>query len=92
MWRSTGDICDSWESIRDLTLKQLPLQVYNGQNCFNDMDMLVVGMNAKGNVGFKGCTFEEYRSHFALGYAEFTAYYRLRYSQYDGGDKADPYE
>ena len=66
MWRSTGDICDSWESIRDLTLKQLPLQVYNGQNCFNDMDMLVVGMNAKGNVGFKGCTFEEYRSHFAI--------------------------
>ena len=34
--------------------------------CFNDMDMLVVGMNGKGNVGFKGCTAAEYRTHFAL--------------------------
>ena len=30
------------------------------------MDMLVVGMNGKGNVGVGGCTLEEYRTHFFL--------------------------
>ncbi len=66
MWRSTGDINDSWESIKSLAQSQLMVQEYNGKGCFNDMDMLVVGMNGKGNVGFKGCTTEEYRTHFSL--------------------------
>lgn len=30
------------------------------------MDMLVVGMNGKGNVGLGGCTEEEYKTHFAM--------------------------
>ena len=66
MWRSTGDINDSWESIKMLAQSQLKVQEYNGKGCFNDMDMLVVGMNGRGNVGFKGCTTEEYRTHFSL--------------------------
>ena len=66
MWRSTGDINDSWESIKSLAQSQLQVQEYNGKGCFNDMDMLVVGMNGKGNVGFKGCSKEEYRTHFSL--------------------------
>ena len=66
MWRSTGDINDSWESIKNLAQSQLQAQEYNGKGCFNDMDMLVVGMNGRGNVGFKGCTVEEYRTHFSL--------------------------
>ena len=66
MWRSTGDINDSWQSIKDLAQSQLKVQEYNGKGCFNDMDMLVVGMNGKGNVGFKGCTTEEYKTHFSL--------------------------
>ncbi len=66
MWRSTGDINDSWQSIKDLYDKQIALQPYNGKGCFNDMDMLVVGMNGKGNVGLKGCTTEEYRTHFSM--------------------------
>ena len=66
MWRSTGDIVDSWESIKMLAQSQLKAQEYNGKGCFNDMDMLVVGMNGRGNVGFKGCTTEEYRTHFSL--------------------------
>ncbi len=57
---------DSWESIRDLYNKQVDLQATNGQGCFNDMDMLVVGMKGKGNVGLTGCTTEEYRTHFSL--------------------------
>lgn len=66
MWRSTGDINDSWESVKALSQSQLEVQEYNGKGCFNDMDMLIVGMNGKGNVGFKGCTTEEYRTHFSL--------------------------
>ena len=70
MWRSTGDINDSWGSIKDIYMQQLELQPYNGLGCFNDMDMLVVGMNGGGNVGVSGCTFEEYKTHFSLlGYA-----------------------
>ena len=66
MWRSTFDIFDSWESIKNLAQSQLKAQEYNGRGCFNDMDMLVVGMNGKGNVGLTGCTTEEYRLHFSL--------------------------
>ena len=66
MWRSTGDINDSWESVKALAQSQLQVQEYNSKGCFNDMDMLIVGMNGKGNVGFKGCTTEEYRTHFSL--------------------------
>lgn len=66
MWRSTGDIFDGWESVKMLAKSQIPYQEFNGQGCFNDMDMLIVGMNGKGNVGLKGCTFEEYKLHFSL--------------------------
>lgn len=65
LWRSTGDIFDSWASIKKLFLKQEELFAYGGLNCFNDMDMLVVGMSGKGNVGVEnGCTTDEYRTHF----------------------------
>ena len=66
MWRSTGDIVDNWESIKSLFNQQVDIQAYNGTGCFNDMDMLVVGMGGAGNVGMGGCTFEEYRTHFTL--------------------------
>ena len=66
MWRSTGDITDSWQSIKSLAQSQIVAQEYNGQGCFNDMDMLVVGMNGKGHVGLTGCTTEEYKLHFSL--------------------------
>lgn len=66
MWRSTGDIFDTWESLKSLAQSQLTEQEYNGLGCFNDMDMLIVGMNGNGNVGISGCTEEEYRLHFSL--------------------------
>ena len=66
LWRSTGDINDSWQSVKDLTLKQLDLLKTNGHGCFNDMDMLIVGMHGKGNVAVSGCTDEEYLTHFAI--------------------------
>lgn len=66
MWRSTGDIFDTWESVKDLTRQQEKLHPYNGVGCFNDMDMLIVGMHGKGNVGLSGCTDTQYKTHFSL--------------------------
>ena len=66
MWRSTGDIFDTWESIKSLAKQQEKLHPYNGAGCFNDMDMLVVGMYGKGNVGLKGCSDVQYKTHFSL--------------------------
>ncbi|MEG2003599.1 MAG: glycoside hydrolase family 27 protein, partial [Clostridia bacterium] len=66
MWRSTGDITDNWQSIKSLYEKQFELIPYNGQGCFNDMDMLVVGMHGKGNVALGGCTLDEYKTHFSI--------------------------
>lgn len=66
MWRSTGDIVDTWESVKSLAAQQKALHPYNGVGCFNDMDMLIVGMHGKGNVGFQGCSDIQYRTHFSL--------------------------
>ncbi len=65
-WRSTGDINDSWASILEIAQTQMQAQEYNAPGCYNDMDMLVVGMNGKGTVGLAGCTEDEYKLHFAL--------------------------
>ncbi|MFQ3676384.1 MAG: glycoside hydrolase family 27 protein [Fimbriimonadaceae bacterium] len=66
MWRTTGDIVDSWESIAKIGFSQAGLERHAGPNRWNDPDMLVVGMHGKGNVGVAGCTDREYRFHFAL--------------------------
>lgn len=66
LWRSTGDIFDKWESVKELSMHQLELLTRNGQGCFNDMDMLVVGMHGNGHVGMGGMTFEEYKTHFSI--------------------------
>lgn len=66
MWRSTGDIQDSWKSIKDLSMKADQSIKYSACNSFFDMDMLVVGIYGKGNVGLSGCTDDEYRLHFSL--------------------------
>ncbi len=66
MWRTTGDIFDSWESIKDLYSKNKEILPYSAMDCFGDMDMLVVGMHGKGNVGLSGCSKEEYRTHYSI--------------------------
>ena len=66
MWRSTGDIFDTWESVRKLTDEQEAILPYGGMGCFNDMDMLIVGMYGKGNVGFSGLNDTQYKTHFSI--------------------------
>ena len=67
MWRSTSDIADAWGSIEKLARCQDQYFATNGHGCFNDMDMLVVGMNGKGNVADGAVTtFEEYKTHFSI--------------------------
>ena len=45
---------------------QIKYMEYNGQGCFNDLDMLVCGMHGAGHVGQGGCTDKEYFTHFAF--------------------------
>ena len=67
MYRSTGDIMDNYVSFTDIFSSQLSNLCMSAAGCFNDMDMLTVGMCGKGNVGLgKVCTYEEYRMQFAL--------------------------
>lgn len=53
MYRSTGDIFDNAVSFSDIAKSQLDKYCFSGATCFNDMDMLTVGMYGKGNVGCK---------------------------------------
>lgn len=66
LYRSTGDINDSFGSFKNIALSQVPLQGYNAPGCFNDIDMLITGMYGKGNVAVSGCSDAEYLMHFAL--------------------------
>ena len=65
MWRSTHDIVDSWGSIKKLANEQEELAPFNGRGCFNDMDMLIVGLHDTKLPG-DGCNDTEYKTHFAL--------------------------
>ncbi|EME64770.1 NPCBM/NEW2 domain-containing protein [Amycolatopsis decaplanina] len=58
LWRTTGDISDTWSSMTNLLDQQVGLEGYAGPGGWNDPDMLEVGNG--------GMTDAEYRSHFAL--------------------------
>ena len=75
MWRSTGDIFDNWNSVKNIIMQQVDITCeynnnegsmpFGGIGCFNDMDMLVVGMHGVGNGGLGRCTDGGYRTHFS---------------------------
>lgn len=69
LWRSTHDIQNSWASIKSIIEQQARLIPYVSRGCFNDMDMLVVGMNSDSFIdserGTNGCTLTEQRTHFS---------------------------
>ena len=66
MYRSTGDIADNFQSFVNIARSQEKEFCYSGPFCFNDMDMLTVGMYGKGNVAAGGCNDTEYKTEFAL--------------------------
>ena len=67
MYRSTGDIQDNFKSFSDIARSQLANFCMSGANCFNDIDMLTVGMYGKGNVALgQACTDTDYQTQFAL--------------------------
>ena len=66
MYRSTGDINDSFVSFRDIFLSQIDKFPYSAPGCYNDTDMLTVGMYSRGNVGSCGCNDTEYKTQFSL--------------------------
>ncbi|MBE5893816.1 MAG: glycoside hydrolase family 27 protein [Lachnospiraceae bacterium] len=67
LYRSTVDIFDSPESFRNNFTQQYDKFSQSGPGCFNDIDMLIVGMRGTGNVArIGGCSDEAYKMHFAL--------------------------
>ncbi|MGJ7908101.1 NPCBM/NEW2 domain-containing protein [Actinopolyspora sp. H202] len=58
LWRTTGDIRDTWTSWTGILDEQVGLAKYSGPNSWNDPDMLEVG---NGNMST-----DEYRAHFAM--------------------------
>jgi alpha-galactosidase len=43
LWRTTGDITDTWDSMRDIGFSQVDNAAFAGPGHWNDPDMLVVG-------------------------------------------------
>lgn len=68
MWRLSGDIQDSWQSILSVAKNAFPLGGYSAPGGWNDPDMMVVGLDGQGFVGKigGGCTLEEYSAHFSI--------------------------
>jgi alpha-galactosidase len=58
MWRISGDIADSWDSMMAIADRQVGLHPFAGPDHWNDPDMLEVGNG--------GMSDDEYRTHFAL--------------------------
>ena len=59
LWRTTGDIRDTWRSMSDLGFeKQAGLEKYSGPGHWNDPDMLEIGNG--------GMSETEYRTHMSL--------------------------
>ncbi|SDR77448.1 glycoside hydrolase family 27 protein [Actinopolymorpha singaporensis] len=58
LWRTTGDIEDTWASMLAIAKQNLALAEYAGPGHWNDPDMLEVGNGGMNDV--------EYRSHFSL--------------------------
>lgn len=66
-YRSTGDIFDNYQSFIRIFKLQLEHLSQSGPYCFNDLDMLTVGMYNQGNVAIgKPCTANEYRMQFSM--------------------------
>ena len=76
MWRVSGDVVDSWVNLQKPNWQPLGIDTsidiaaevhaYGGPGGWNDLDMLVVGLKGKGQVGGTGMSFIEYQTHMSL--------------------------
>lgn len=67
LWRTTGDITDTWESMRDIGFKQIENAKYAGPGHWNDPDMLVIGWVGWGpNLHPSKLTPDEQYTHISL--------------------------
>jgi alpha-galactosidase len=77
-WRVSGDVFDSWISIWVADYKYYGIGVdvsidiaadlhgFGGPGGWNDLDMLIVGLNGKGQISGKGMSFVEYQTHMSM--------------------------
>ncbi|MGN6533562.1 MAG: glycoside hydrolase family 27 protein, partial [Ginsengibacter sp.] len=70
LWRTTGDVRDSWKSVMHNYDVNANLSEYAGPGHWNDPDMLVVGLRGSkgpaGDLGGIGCNGIEYQSNMSL--------------------------
>ena len=82
LWRTTGDIRDSWESMMANVEKQVPTAPYAGPGHWNDPDMLEIGNGHMSD--------DEYRTHMSLWATDgFAAAGGERCAVDDGCDEGD---
>lgn len=65
-WRISQDIQNNWESIKSIVDLNSPLSAYCHDGHYNDMDMLVVGMNNNTSLIGQGLNNTEEEAHFAM--------------------------
>jgi len=58
LWRTTGDIRDTWDSMEKIGFSQIPISSYTRPGHWNDPDMLEIGNG--------GMNSDEYRTHMSL--------------------------
>lgn len=66
LYRSTEDICDSYPLYMGIALGQEKNLVYSAPGCFNDLDMLTVGLAGEGLASTSQFSFIEYRTQFSI--------------------------
>jgi len=66
LWRTTGDIRDSWKSVSGIGFSQSPWAPFAGPGHWNDPDMLVVGYVGWGKPRPSGLTADEQYTHISL--------------------------
>jgi len=67
LWRTTGDITDTWESMKEIGFSQVENAPYAGPGHWNDPDMLVVGWVGWGpNLHPTRLTPDEQYTHISL--------------------------
>lgn len=66
-WRTTGDILDTWDSMRNIAISQRPLAGFAKPGHWNDPDMLIVGKVGWGpNLHSTRLTVDEQYLHISL--------------------------